>query len=132
MNFQIAGQSPQKDDIFVCQGGTGGLFFNPDMNRNGSVKVDILAVNSFLDMGLGLWHHRHHGHDGYGGSDGGVIMDMDMDTDINMDINRDINIDINMDKNVDMDVDIKLDTLWRARQPLLTTSKTRRRRPRVI
>ena len=127
MNFQIAGQSPQKDDIFVCQGGTGCLFFNPDVNRNGSVKVNILAVNSFLDMGLGLWHHRHHGHDGYGGSDGGVKMDMDMDTGIN----RDINMDINVDMDVDNDTDINMDTLWRAMQPLLTTSKTRRRRPRA-
>ena len=78
--------SPQKDDIFVCQGGTGCLFFNPDVNRNGSVKVNILAVNSFLDMGMGLWHH---GHDRYGGYDSDVEMDMDMDTDINMDINMD-------------------------------------------
>ena len=50
-------------------------------------------------------------------------MDMDLDTDINMDINIDIDVDINMD--------INMDTLWRAKQPLLTTSKTRRRRPRV-
>ena len=50
-------------------------------------------------------------------------MDMDLDTDINM--------DINMDMDVDNDTDIKLDTLWRAMQPLLTTSKTRRRRPRA-
>ena len=53
--FKLQDSSPQKDDIFVCQGGTGGLFFNPDVNKNGSVKVNILAVNSFLDKGLGLW-----------------------------------------------------------------------------
>ena len=46
-------------------------------------------------------------------------MDMDMDTDINMDMD------------VDNDTDINMDTLWRAMQPLLTTSKTRRRRPRA-
>ena len=50
-------------------------------------------------------------------------MDMDLDTDINM--------DINMDMDVDNDMDINMDTLWRAMQPLLTTSKTRRRRPRA-
>ena len=46
-------------------------------------------------------------------------MDMDLDTDINMDINMDNDMDINMG------------TLCRAKQPLLTTLKTRRRRPRV-
>ena len=54
-------------------------------------------------------------------------MDMDLDTDINMDINMDINVDMK----VDNDMDINMDTLWRAMQPLLTTSKTRRRRPRA-
>ena len=64
-------------------------------------------------------------------------MDMDLDMDINMDINMDmdldknINMDINMDVDVDNDMDINMDTLWRAKQPLLTTSKTRRRRPRA-
>ena len=52
---------------------------------------------------------------------------MDLDTDINMDINMDINVDMK----VDNDMDINMDTLWRAMQPLLTTSKTRRRRPRA-